>query len=89
MNQKQLQSKSELRQHFEDQLAFLEQSSTSFDWAAPDFIDTALGHICGLLGLTHCHIVDSKPIVAAIFACQSSLPKGCCRFMQVRTVTSS
>lgn len=31
MNQKQFQSESELRQHFEDQLAFLEQSSTSFD----------------------------------------------------------
>lgn len=31
MSQKQLQSESDLRQHFEDQLAFLEQSAASFD----------------------------------------------------------
>lgn len=40
------------------------------------------------LGLPRFRIVDSKPNVAAIFACQSSLPKGCCRFTQVRIVTS-
>lgn len=51
-------------------------------------MDTALGHICGFFGppLPRCRIVDSKPSVAAIFACQSSLPKGCCRFTQVRRV---
>jgi len=43
----------------------------------------------GFLGLPRCRIVDSNPSVAAIFNCQSSLPKGCCRFTQVRNVTSS
>jgi hypothetical protein len=49
-------------------------------------MDTALGHICGFFGppLPRCRIVDSNPNVAAMFACQASLPKGCCRFTQVR-----
>jgi hypothetical protein len=43
----------------------------------------------GFLGLPRCRIVDSNPNVSAIFACHSSLPNGCCRFTQVRNVTSS
>ena len=41
------------------------------------------------LGLPRCRIVDSNPSVAAIFACQSSLPNNYCRFTQVQNVTSS
>jgi len=37
-------------------------------------MDTALGHMYGFLGLPRYRIVDSKPNVAAMFACQSSLP---------------
>jgi len=43
----------------------------------------------GFLGLPRLRIVDSKPSVATMFACQSSLPNGCCRLTQVRSVTSS
>lgn len=48
-------------------------------------MNTALGHMYGFLGRRR--IVDSNPSVAAIFACQPSLPDGCDRFMQSRDMT--
>ena len=38
--------------------------------------------------LPRLRIIDSNPSGAAIFACQSSLPNGCCRFTQIRSVIS-
>jgi len=41
------------------------------------------------LGRPRFRSVDSRPKVVAVTACQSVVPKGCCRFTQVRRAVSS